>query len=408
MKKKIMKKHQVIKSQIKKPGTITIPVSSQSIFTNKKYISLALLGVFSIAFLLVVTVIKFPTSAAQNSSLIGIFLTGLITGGLTCMAVQGGLLAATIAQREENRLKEKATKGAALPILSFLGAKLVAYTVLGLLLGLLGSAFQLSLEVRTILQFVVAIFMIGTALNILNVHPIFRYFVIQPPRFLTRLVRKQSKSNDIFAPATLGAFTVFIPCGTTQAMMALAIASGKPIYGAAILFSFILGTSPIFFVLGYFATKLGDTLHQKFMRFAAFAIVLLALWNVNTAIVLSGSNLTFGNMFKTAYCVFAICSPINTSSQTAGTAQQAATIAITANGYNPDQLTIPAGKQVTIHLTNTDGQGCQQSFTIPSLQVQKVVPVGQSGDITFTAPSQIGDLPFMCGMGMFKGTMHVI
>src|SRR5258708_5102702 len=306
MKKKIMKKHQVIKSQIKKPGTITIPVSSQSIFTNKKYISLALLGVFSIAFLLVVTVIKFPTSAAQNSSLIGIFLTGLITGGLTCMAVQGGLLAATIAQREENRLKEKATKGAALPILSFLGAKLVAYTVLGLLLGLLGSAFQLSLEVRTILQFVVAIFMIGTALNILNVHPIFRYFVIQPPRFLTRLVRKQSKSNDIFAPATLGAFTVFIPCGTTQAMMALAIASGKPIYGAAILFSFILGTSPIFFVLGYFATKLGDTLHQKFMRFAAFAIVLLALWNVNTAIVLSGSNLTFGNMFKTAYCVFSI------------------------------------------------------------------------------------------------------
>src|SRR6266849_3744065 len=193
-----------------------------------------------------------------NTSLIGIFLTGLLTGGLTCMAVQGGLLAATLAQSEEERLKEKAKGGNALPILAFLGAKLTAYTLLGFLLGWFGSFFQLSLSVQTILDFAIVIFMIGTALNILNVHPIFRYFVIQPPRFLTRLVRKQSKSKDMFAPALLGAFTVFISCGTTQAMMAFAIASGKPLTGAAILFAFILGTSPLFFVLGYFATKLGD------------------------------------------------------------------------------------------------------------------------------------------------------
>src|SRR5258708_28456432 len=176
----------------------------------------------------------------NNTSLIGIFLTGLLTGGLTCMAVQGGLLAATLAQQEEERLKEKAKGGNALPILGFLGAKLIAYTLLGFLLGWFGSFFQLSLTIRTILQFAIIIFMVGTALNILNVHPIFRYFIIQPPRFLTRLVRKQSKSKAMFAPALLGAFTVFIPCGTTQAMMALAVASGKPLFGAAILFAFIL------------------------------------------------------------------------------------------------------------------------------------------------------------------------
>src|SRR5882724_12111998 len=194
-----------------------------------------------------------------NINLIGIFLTGLITGGLTCMAVQGGLLAATIAQREEERLKEKTKQsGNALPIIAFLIAKLVAYTILGFLLGLFGSAFQLSFTAKTIMQVAVAIFMIGTALNILNVHPIFRYFAIQPPKFLTRLVRKQSKRSDLFAPILLGAFTVFIPCGITQAMMALSIASGKPLTGAAILFAFILGTSPVFFLLGYFTMRAGD------------------------------------------------------------------------------------------------------------------------------------------------------
>lgn len=69
------------------------------------------------------------------------------------------------------------------------------------------------------MQTVAVIFMVGTALNMLNVHPIFRYFIIPPPRFITRKIRNQSKSQDVFAPALLGAFTVFIPCGATQAMM---------------------------------------------------------------------------------------------------------------------------------------------------------------------------------------------
>ncbi len=345
----------------------------------------------------------------NNSSLIGIFLTGLITGGLTCMAVQGGLLASTIAQREEERLKEKATKGSALPILAFLTAKLIAYTILGFLLGWLGSAFQLSLSIRTVLQFVVAGFMIGTALNILEVHPIFRYFVIQPPRFLTRLIRKQSKSQDIFAPALLGAFTVFIPCGTTQAMMALAIASGNPLYGAAILFAFVLGTSPVFFVLGYFATKLGDRLHQQFMKFAAYAIIVLAIFNANNALALTGSNWTLDNVWRGFWCTVSFCndSPIG-AAQAAGNAVQDANITIGARGYDPSELTVKAGSPVTLHLTNNGGGGCVQAFTIPSLGIQRVVPLGNSDTIAFTAPTQTGDLPFMCSMGMVRGVIHVI
>jgi hypothetical protein len=67
-----------------------------------------------------------------------------------------------------------------------------------MLLGWLGSFFQLSISLKVILQIAVAIFMLGTAANILELHPIFRYFIIQPPKFLTRLVRKQSKSKDCY------------------------------------------------------------------------------------------------------------------------------------------------------------------------------------------------------------------
>lgn len=332
-------------------------------------------------------------------NLITIFLTGLLTGGLTCLAVQGGLLAATLAQREEEKLLEKTKNNNAIPILAFLSTKLIAYTILGVLLGLFGSVFQLSVRTNAIMQVAIAIFMIGTALNILNVHPIFRYFVIQPPRFLTRLIRNQSKSKSIFAPALLGFFTIFIPCGTTQAMMALAIGSASPVTGALILFSFILGTSPVFFILGYLATKLGDTLQQKFMRVAAFAIIILALFNLNNGVALLGG----WPLIKDIYCTVSFC-----KETTQNIAVSEATINIQANYYDPGTITVKAGQKITLHLNNQKGSGCIQSFVIPKLGISKVIPIGTSNTIVFDAPTQAGQIPFMCSMGMYRGVINVI
>ncbi len=338
-------------------------------------------------------------------NLLTVFFTGLFTGGLTCLAVQGGLLTATIAQREEKKLEEHTKEsGNTLPIIFFLLSKIAAYTILGFLLGWFGSLFQLSLTARVIMQFAVAIFMLGTALNLLNVHPLFRYFIIQPPKFLARLIRNQSKGKDFFAPALLGAFTVFIPCGTTQAMMALAIASGKPILGAAILLAFTLGTSPVFFLLGYFATKLGETLQQKFMAVAAYAIILLAIFNMNTALALAGSNWTLENLGKGFYCTISFC----TSSTPIQATVEQATITIERSGYNPNNLTVRAGSTVTLKLVNNGGGGCTQAFTIPKLGIQKVVPLGTSDVVSFVAPSQPGELAFMCSMGMFRGKIQII
>lgn len=342
-------------------------------------------------------------------NLIAIFLTGLFAGALTCLAVQGGLLAATIAQREQERLEDKAKGGNALPILSFLITKLIAYTLLGALLGYLGSFFTLSITFQTLLQFGVGIFMIGTALNLLNVHPIFRYFIIQPPRFLTRLVRKETKSKNIFAPAILGAFTIFIPCGTTQAMMALAIASGNPLSGAAILFAFVLGTSPLFFILGYLATRLGEVFQKKVLRFAAIAIIFLALFNINNAAALAGVSVDISKPISRITCTFnPSCFPNFDIGNDPKVVTENPVINIEEAGYSPNYITIKAGSDVTLKLKNTGGQGCTQAFTIPSLGIQKIVPLGASETIRFTAPKKPGQLAFMCSMGMFRGSMRVI
>jgi sulfite exporter TauE/SafE len=344
-------------------------------------------------------------------NLLTVFLTGLLTGGLSCLAVQGGLLTATLAQTEREKILDKSKTNNALPILAFLIAKLAAYTILGLLLGLFGSVFQLSIATRVILQLFVVVFMVGSALNMLQLHPIFRYFAIQPPRFLTQLIRHQSKSKSMFAPAILGAFTIFIPCGTTQAMMALAVGSGNPISAALIMFVFVLGTSPVFYILGYLTTKLGGALQQKFMKVAAIAILLLAGFNLNAALALSG-NPTLTDLGRNIVCTITFCGKetkiTGINDQGLQTAVSEATINIGANGYDPNILTVKTNSQVTLHLKNNGGGGCAAAFTIPTFNIQTVVPIGQTQTITFNTPNKTGDIPFTCSMGMYRGIIRVI
>lgn len=343
---------------------------------------------------------------------ITIFITGLFAGGLTCLAVQGGLLASSIAQQEESKLEEEAKRfGHLLPIASFLVTRLIAYTLFGFLLGSLGSVLQLSLSARIFLQFAAVVFMVGTAFNLLQVHPIFRYFVIQPPKFLTRLVKNQSKSRAVFGPALLGAMTVLIPCGATQAMMAYAISTGSAFAGATTMFVFILGTSPLFFLLGYAVRKLGNSLSGTFNKVAAGAIMLVAFYNLNGAMVLSGSSFTLENVLTSINCTISFCDEGRVSGAITNSATvKEATIFITQNGYRtePAIVNVKAGSKVKFNIVNRGGGGCTQSLTVPKLGLQRVVPIGQSDTLEFTAPPTPGPLAFMCSMGMFRGEINVI
>src|SRR3989344_6224999 len=267
-----------------------------------------------------------------------IFFTGLTVGGLTCLAVQGGLLASIIAAKEEEEIKKGINnRNVIFPTFTFLCAKLIAYTILGFILGAFGGALNISSNVQVVMQFIAGIYMILIAFNLLNVHPIFRYIVIQPPKFLTRIVRNQSKSKDLFAPAFLGALTVFIPCGTTLAMEALAISSGSPYLGAGILGVFVLGTSPLFLGLGFLTTVLGDAFRTKFLKIAGVGVLYLGITSLNGALVVAGFPVTLQKI--------AVNSPIQIDLSGGAVEQQKGPLAangiqqvnvqVLPNGYSP-------------------------------------------------------------------------
>jgi len=324
-----------------------------------------------------------------------IFLTGLTVGGLTCLAVQGGLLASLIAAREGEEVKKGLNKkNPVLPTLAFLLAKLVAYIGLGFLLGAFGGVIGISPTAQTIMQLVAGLYMILVALNLLHVHPVFRYFVIQPPKFLTRHVRNQSRSKELFAPVFLGAMTIFIPCGTTLAIEALAISSANPFSGAAIMGAFVLGTSPVFFGVGWLTSVLGDNYRSKFLTFAAIAVLYLGLTSLNGALIALGSPIAFNPRPSEK-----LYSEVPVS--------QTAEIIVSASGYSPNYIRVKKGTPVTLTLVGQDAYSCASAFRIPSLGISKNLQANETSTITFT-PEKSGQIPFTCSMGMYTGTIEVI
>ncbi len=471
------------------------------------------------------------------------FITGLTTGGLSCLAVQGGLLAGSIAHEVEQSINDRAASGrairdrsavvpparrdtrtlppagagrpgakaagkpgqagkpgakaarakaspaspaaaacarsgtaqvaravprteaptvrlqAARPIVLFLSAKLVAYTILGFLLGLLGSVLQLSTMTQAIMQAAIGIFMVGTALRMFNVHPIFRYFALEPPRFVTRYIRRKAKDQaNAVTPLFLGALTILIPCGVTQAMMAVAIGTGNAVAGAVTMFAFILGTSPVFFIIAYLATRLGSRLEANFMRAVAIVVLVLGLVSIDAGLTLAGWPYSFSNLRlawstaqaeaadasgqvaagprptitppspSPAYGEGALLGPPSPrggsaqsgkSSQTANSASAGSssgssaeatggnvvTINVAGNGYSPRVSHARANQPLQMALVTKNTGGCARAFVIPSLQLQKVLPA--TGTTTINVPAQKPGtkLYYSCSMGMYNGVI---
>lgn len=334
-----------------------------------------------------------------------VFITGLTVGGLTCLAVQGGLLASVIAAKEEEEVEKGInTRNTVFPTLAFLLAKLAAYTILGFILGAFGGAIGISQKAQIIMQFLAGLYMVAVGLNLLQVHPIFRYAIIQPPRFLTRRVKNQSKNGNLFAPAFLGAMTIFIPCGTTLAMEALAISSGNALIGSAIMFAFILGTMPVFFGIGWITSILGDNFRGKFLKVAAIAVLYLGLTSVNGALVAGGSPTTLQSVTEDVLIAFG---GSNTTQNNNVATTQNVEIIITSRGYSPNYIKVKKGSLVTITLKSQDAYSCASAFRIPSLGIARNLQPNETQTITFT-PEQTGQIPFSCSMGMFRGVIEVI
>ncbi|OGH02941.1 MAG: hypothetical protein A2798_00745 [Candidatus Levybacteria bacterium RIFCSPHIGHO2_01_FULL_37_17] len=340
--------------------------------------------------------------------LLVIFVTGLTVGGLTCLAVQGGLLASVITAREKEDIDSgKKAPNPIFPTLTFLTTKLIAYTVLGFILGSLGSVISLTQNLQSSMQLIAGMYMIVIALNLLDIHPIFRYAVIQPPRFITKFVRSKSKSADLFAPGLLGILTILIPCGTTLAMETLAISSSNGLRGAAIMATFVLGTFPMFFGVGVITAKLGETMRFNFLKIAAIILIFLGVSSIYGGLVGVGAPVISVKSALTILNPFSFPENMLNSYPPIKNGVQKISINVESFGYKPDSITLREGVPTELSLITNNTYSCSIAFRIPALNIG--VNLQPTGEEKVNLPKlKKGNYLFTCSMGMYQGVFRVI
>ena len=367
-------------------------------------------------------------------SLTSVFLTGLLAGGASCTAVQGGLLAGLVARQRDSDTKPQAAaqpRAAAstararrkaveppkpvtavladdlAPVSGFLVGKLASHTLLGAALGALGGAVQLSAGTRAVAQITAGVLMVVLALAQLGV-PGLRRFTIEPPASWSRLVRARARSSSAFAPAVLGVATVLIPCGVTLSVELLAVTSGSPLLGAATMAVFVLGTTPLFAVLGYAARRAATVLKGRLAIATGIVVLAVGLVTVNTGLALAGSPVTAGRVWEAL-------GPTGRSAQATAAdsvgrvrvegGRQTIVLDAVEGAYVPDALTAAAGLPTTLLVRTKDTRGWVRALVVPgAAQETTILPESGETRIDVGTPRE-GRLDYACGMGMYTGSI---
>lgn len=333
-------------------------------------------------------------SVNSASSLPAFFLFGLLAGFSSCAALIGGLILSL----------SKQWKGP-LPHVLFNSGRLLSYLFFGAILGIIGSAFQLSPTFSSLLVFLVSGIMIILGLQMLGIAGLQR-FQLTLPKSITRYAADESHFQNRYLPFLMGALTFFLPCGFTLTAQALAIASGNWAQASLIMFSFSLGTLPALLLIGFSAEKLYRQPHLSgvFLKIAGVLVLFFALFNINNQLNVLG--------FKS---LNNLISKTNVSGQTQAEGlapivggKQVLKMDASSQGYQPNYFKVRVGIPVRWEITDRGTSGCTNAVISKGLfDGQIPLTPGQTSVKEFTV-AKPGKYKFSCWMGMISGTIEAV
>ena len=218
-------------------------------------------------------------SKLENASYLVLFIVGVFTS-LHCVGMCGGImLSQSIAA--ENKSKFESLK----PAIFYNLGRVISYTILGGIVGALGSVFSLTLPFKAGLQVLAGVFMIIMGLN-MSGYSLFRKFNIKLP-WSSCNIKKSGKT-----PFIVGILNGFMPCGPLQTMQLYALGTGSAIIGATSMFIFALGTVPLMLGFGAISGLLSKDNTKQLVKFGGILIVVLGLIMGNRGLALAGINIS--------------------------------------------------------------------------------------------------------------------
>lgn len=302
-----------------------------------------------------------------------LFLTGLLTS-IHCVSMCGAInLIATLNQNYKNRFER--------PLKYNLG-RLISYTILGGIAGLLGSILTINNIISGIIITIAGLDMFVMSLEMLG------FFRIPRIKFLTPKHKKTSN------PFLIGLLNGLMPCGPLQAMQLYALSTSSMLKGALSMFLFGLGTMPLMLLTSVIFTNLKGKNKILINNIASVLILVLSVLMLNRGLVALNINIPAfeGN---TKYLTPNIIDDT-----------QVVEFDLSYNGYQNIKVGVDKPVKMIIHVDKKYLTGCNNSLTIPEYNINQELKVGDN--IIEFHPTKEGTFIYTCWMNMLKNNIKVV
>jgi len=316
-----------------------------------------------------------------------LFAVGLLTS-LHCIAMCGGI---NLSQCVSYKVKDGSSRVAKFkPSLLYNGGRVISYTLIGGVVGALGSVVSFSGSAKGIVAIVSGVLMIIMGLNMLNIFPWLKRFTPRMPRVFGNKIHGNAGK---YGPFYIGLLNGFMPCGPLQAMQLYALGTGSFTAGALSMFFFSVGTVPLVFGLGAVSSFLSSRFTHRMLKASMILVVVLGIIMVNRGLNLSGMSISLAS------------ADTGNIAEVAGDIQEITT-QMESGRYTP--IVVQKGIPVkwTIKADADDLNGCNNPMTIPIFN-KEIVLVPGDNIIEFT-PEEEGDIVYTCWMGMISSKITVV
>ena len=305
-----------------------------------------------------------------------LFVTGLLTS-VHCIGMCGaiGIYAST---------DKSGARSLRRPLLYNAG-RVMSYTLIGGIVGLVGSVFSVSAKLRGIIILIAAVFMFLMTLSM------FGLISFRLPRFL-----QFRRSDRKFGAFLLGLMNGLMPCGPLQAMQLYALSTGAFFSGAAAMLLFSLGTVPLMLLSGAVINLSRGRAKIAVGKIASVLILILSISMLNRGLL--GLGVDVRKLLPEQY--------------------EGYTAAVMEDGFQTVRLELDFDSfgdvivqkgvpvRIVLHAEKEKITGCNNE--VVSADFDFDVPISPGDNVIEFTPMEEGDYVYTCWMNMIRNRIKVI
>lgn len=333
------------------------------------------------------------TSRLNGATYFVLFIVGVLTS-IHCVGMCGGIMLSQSINKD-NKSKFDSIK----PAILYNTGRVLSYTVIGGIVGALGSVLSLSISAKAGLQIFAGVFMIIMGLN-MSGFSLFRKLNLKLP-WSTCSIKKKPK-----APFLVGVLNGLLPCGPLQTMQLYALGTGSAFNGALSMLLFSLGTVPLMLTFGALSGLITKGYTKTLLKFSGILVVVLGIVMGTRGLALAGVNVpSTSTIIASLSGNKTLTSAPPAAKPTIKNGVQIIRMTADGAGYTPNGIYVQKNMPVKWIIDGKALNSCNGQIIVPSLNINKNLQSGEN-IIEFTPKDK--DISFSCGMGMIRGVIKVV